>query len=306
MKALAIASRDAAPAVAQIPTPEPAAGEVRLGVEAASVNGFDLAVAAGHVWDVMPHEFPVVLGRDFVGTVDAVGADVTQVKVGDRVAGLIAGGLGAGGIGQYVIAAADSLVPVAAGLSSVDAAAVGLAAIAALDTIDAAGVTGDDTVLISGATGGVGLLAVQLAAARGATVIATARPGEPAELVSSLGAKHVVDYTGDVAAAVRAVEPDGVDKVVHAAGDPAALGTTLRAGGVLASLLGATAEQVGRDDVTVSAVMAHGTPEKLADLLAQAADGRLRVHVGATVPIERAGDALAAFSGTLGKVIVTA
>jgi len=52
--------------------------------------------------------------------------------------------------------------------------------------------------------------------------------------------------------------------------------------------------------------MAHGTPEKLADLLAQAADGRLRVHVGATVPIERAGDALAAFSGTLGKVIVTA
>ncbi|HEY5186501.1 MAG TPA: NADP-dependent oxidoreductase [Actinomycetes bacterium] len=305
MKALAIAGRDAAPAVAEIPTPEPATGEVRLRLEAASVNGFDLAVAAGYVWDVMPHEFPVVLGRDFVGTVDAVGADVTQVKVGDRVAGLIAGGLGAGGIGQSVVAAADSLVVVPAGLSSVDAAAVGLAGIAALDAVDAAGVTADDTVLVSGAAGGVGSLAVQLASARGAAVIATARPGEQADFVSSLGAKHVVDYAGDVAAAVREIEPDGVDKVVHAAGDPAALATTLRAGGVLSSLVGAAAEQLGRADVTVTAVMAHATPEKLADLLAQVADGRLQVHVGATVPIERAGDALSAFSGTLGKVIVT-
>jgi hypothetical protein len=75
---------------------------------------------------------------------------------------------------------------------------------------------------------------------------------------------------------------------------------------VLVSLVGATTEQVGRVDVTVISVMAHGTPEKLADLLAQVADGRLRVHVGSTVAIERAGDALTAFSGTLGKLIVTA
>lgn len=91
MKAFAITARDTQPAVQDVPQPEPAAGEVLVEVEAASVNGFDLSVAAGYVWDMIPHEFPVVPGRDRVGTVTAVGRGVDSIGVGDRVAAVIPG-----------------------------------------------------------------------------------------------------------------------------------------------------------------------------------------------------------------------
>src|ERR1700709_1473950 len=107
MKAYAITARDSAPAVQDLPDPQPAAGEVLVVVEAASVNGFDLSVAAGYVWDMIPHEFPVVLGRDFVGTIKAVGESVDNVAIGDRVAAVIPGmALGAGAIGERVAVAA--------------------------------------------------------------------------------------------------------------------------------------------------------------------------------------------------------
>src|SRR4051794_22125039 len=91
MKAYAITARDAQPTVTDLPTPEPGTGEVLVAVEAASVNGFDLSVAAGYVWDMIPHEFPVVLGRDLVGTITAVGDGVESFSIGDRVAGVIPG-----------------------------------------------------------------------------------------------------------------------------------------------------------------------------------------------------------------------
>src|SRR5436190_14580456 len=91
MKAYGISSRDAQPALTELPQPDLAAGEVLVEVEAASVNGFDVSVAAGYVWDILPHEFPVVLGRDLVGTVTVVGDGVDNVRVGDRVAGVIPG-----------------------------------------------------------------------------------------------------------------------------------------------------------------------------------------------------------------------
>ncbi len=87
MKAFAITARDTQPAVQDVPQPEPAAGEVLVEVEAASVNGFDLSVAAGYVWDMIPHEFPVVLGRDLVGTVTALGDGVDAEWLGRRVMG---------------------------------------------------------------------------------------------------------------------------------------------------------------------------------------------------------------------------
>jgi NADPH:quinone reductase-like Zn-dependent oxidoreductase len=307
MRALAVAGRGETPAVIDVAEPSPAPGEVRVSVEAASVNGFDLSVAAGRMWDAMPHEFPVVLGRDFVGTVDMLGAGVEGISVGDRVAGWIVGAsLGAGALAEYVATPAATVTAVPAGVSTADAAAVGLAATAAYDAIDALQVTGRDTVLVAGATGGVGSVAVQLAAGTGAAVIATARPGEEADFVLALGARHVVDYSGDLVAAVRDAAPEGVSRALHAAGDPGATAATVRAGGRLASMLGATTDQVGRDDITVTAVVAHVTAEKLADLLAQVADSRLRVRVALSVPLEQAPEALGAFrGGTLGKVLVT-
>jgi len=309
MKAFAITARDTQPAVQDIPQPEPAAGEVLVEVEAASVNGFDLSVAAGYVWDMISHEFPVVLGRDLVGTVTAVGDGVDGISVGDRVAGVIPGmALSSrnGTFTEYVAVPADAVTAVPADVDAQQAAVIGLAGVAAQDALQALNVQAGERVLISGATGGVGSIAVQLAAAAGATVIGTAQPGQEDEYVRSLGAAHTVDYTGDIAASVQAIAPQGVDKVLHAAGDAAALGATLKAGGTLASTRGASTDEVGREDVTVAPVMAAATAGKLATLLDQAAKGQIRVNVETAIPLERAPEAFAAFAdGTLGKVLIT-
>ena len=114
---------------------------------------------------MMPHEFPVILGRDFAGAVESVGRAWTSLQVGDRVAGVItAMSLGPGALAEKVLMTADSLVRVPDGVSAAQAAGAGLAAVAAHDLVAALDLSPDDVVLVSGATGGVGAFAVQLAA----------------------------------------------------------------------------------------------------------------------------------------------
>jgi NADPH:quinone reductase-like Zn-dependent oxidoreductase len=309
MKALTVAARDTQPSVQDLPQPEPAAGEVLVEVEAATVNGFDVSVAAGYVFDMLPHEFPILLGRDSVGTVAAVGDGVTGVLVGDRVAGVIPGvdlGPRTGTFGDYVVAPATAVTPVPDGVDPHAAAVLGLAGVAAHDAIQALSLEPGETVLISGATGGVGSIALQLAQEAGATVIATARPGAEEDYVRSLGANHSVDWSGDLSAAVRDVAGEGVDKALHVAGDAATIAALVRPGGVVASTVGATPETLGRDDITLASIMAAATAEKLAHLLDLVATGKVRVNIEAVIPLDRAQEALAVFAdGTLGKVLVT-
>jgi len=307
MRALAFRSRSDKLAVQDIPAVDAGPGQVQVAVEAASINGIDAAVAAGYLWDMLPAAFPVVLGRDMGGSVAAAGEGVTGFAPGDRVAGVITGmTLGAGTIAGLVTVDAGILTAQPAGVSSVQAAGAGLAAVTAHDLIAALALTEADVVLVSGATGGVGAYAVQMASAGGALVLATARPGEASDFVRSLGADAAIDYAGDLAAAVRAAAPEGVTAVVHAAGDVAALAALLNPGGRLVSALGATAEQAGRDDITVTGVMAVAEPEKLAALLASVAAGTLRVPVARTSPLDQATQALADFSGhKLGKLVIT-
>jgi NADPH:quinone reductase-like Zn-dependent oxidoreductase len=151
----------------------------------------------------------------------------------------------------------------------------------------------------------VGTVTLQLAAGTGATVIATARPDGEA-LVRGLGASGVVDYTGDLASAITSVAPGGVTAVGHAAGDAAVLGGLLRPGGRIASVIGATAEQVGRADVTVIPVHASPTQAKLRALLEAIAAGRLQVPVDRTFALADAAAALTAFGQhKRGKLIIT-
>ncbi|MEU7748106.1 NADP-dependent oxidoreductase [Nonomuraea sp. NPDC049158] len=293
-------------AATDLPVPEPGPGEVLVRVLASSVNGFDLGVLGGSLKGVYDYDFPVVLGKDFAGTVAAVGDGVTGLTPGEDVFGVVMRPtLGQGGYAEYVVVSPQyGLAKIPDGLDHTRAGVLGLAGTAALNAIDAVAPAAGETVLISGATGGVGAFAVQLAAACGARVIATARPGAEAAFVTGLGATWAVDHT-DLPAQVRAITPDGVDAALHLAGDGPAVAALLANGGRLASSLHYLPDEPGRD-IKATAVMADPSPATLARLAADAAEGRLRVPVARTYPLAETPRAIADFTaGAVGKLAVT-
>jgi len=303
MRVVVIAGQGATPELIELPTPQPGAGEVLVRVQASSVNGFDTAVAAGYLAGMMEHRYPVVLGKDFAGTVAAVGEGVTRFAVGDRVFGVVTKPfLGDGGFGEYVTVSDQIGITVLPdGVDVVDAGALGLAGTAAVDALDAVAPQPGETVLISGATGGVGAIAIQYAAAAGARVIATARPGAEADFVRGLGAAEVVDHAGDLPTQVRAISPDGVDAVLHLAGDGSALAGLLTGKGRLASTLGLGSDQ----HPAATAVMANASAATLDRLAADVAAGRLTVPIARTYALAEVPAAFGDFAGgTLGKLAI--
>jgi NADPH:quinone reductase-like Zn-dependent oxidoreductase len=309
MRAFAVAELPGTPAVSELNKPEPEPGELLVRVTASSVNGFDLWVLAGRLQGMMEHRYPLVLGRDFAGTVEAVGAGVADFAVGDSVFGVVNKAyLGTGSLAQYVsVPVATGVARLPEGVSVRDAGALGLTGAAAFDAFAALGPVGGKTVLVSGATGGVGALAVQLAAGRGANVIATAKPGPEADFLAGLTSEKIafVDYTGDVTAQVRALAPDGVDAVLHLAGDLDELTALVRDGGTVASLLAPPQAPEGRK-LRTAMVMADPTGATLSAVAAQVASGALVVPVTSVYPLEQGADAFAAFTaGALGKIAVS-
>lgn len=306
MRAVAIDDFGATPALGELPVPQPGPGEVLVRVNASSVNGFDGSVVAGHVRGMLEYRFPVVLGKDFAGTVVALGSGASRFHVGDHVFGVVmTPALGPGGWSEYVAVPEGFVAAVPPALELTAAGALGLAGAAALGAVDAVAPRRGETVLISGATGGVGALAVQLASARGATVLATARPGEEESFVRGLGADATVDYTGDLAMAVRARHPGGVPAALHFAGDPDALAGLVAPGGRLASTRGYTQDAAGDRPLTVTFIMANPDTATLERLAGEATAGRLRVPVQRTYALADAPQALADFDrGTLGKLVI--
>ncbi|WP_214412521.1 NADP-dependent oxidoreductase [Sphaerisporangium fuscum] len=291
---------------ADLPVPEPGSGEVLVRVLASSLNGFDLTVLGGYLKGMYEHDFPVVLGKDFAGTVAAVGPGVTGLRPGDDVFGVVMRPtLGQGGFAEYVAVSEQyGVAKIPDGLGHTRAGVLGLAGTAALNAIDAVAPAPGETVLISGATGGVGAFAIQLAAQRGARVIATARPGAEAAFVTGLGATWAVDHT-DLQAQVHAITPGGVDAALHLAGDGAAVAALLADGGRLASTVHYLPEETGRG-IKATAVMADPNPTTLAHLAAEAAEGRLRVPLARSYPLAEVSRAIADFTtGTVGKLAVT-
>jgi NADPH:quinone reductase-like Zn-dependent oxidoreductase len=231
---------------------------------------------------------------------------VEGFPAGDTVFGVVTKAhLGTGSMAEYVtVPAAIGVTRLPGEVSVRDAGALGLAGTAASDALAALGPVDGKTVLISGATGGVGALAVHLAAGRGARVIATARPGQEAEFVSGLTGAEIklVDWSGDVTGQVRAHAPDGVDAVLHFAGDLTELTALARDGGAVASVLGQPKAPEGRE-LRTAMIMANPTAETLSALAAKVASGTVTVPVTSIYSLEHAADAYAAFAaGTLGKI----
>lgn len=291
--------------------------QVLVRVAAASVNPLDWHELTGTPWIMrlqsgLRRPKVVGLGSDVAGTVEAVGSSVTHLAVGDAVFGAASGAFA-----ELACGSVRSLVPLPSGVSMVDGAAVAVAGVTALQALrDKGGLRPGQSVLIIGASGGVGTFAVQLAKLMGATVTGSCSTAN-VELVRSLGADRVVDYCAEDALAAgpfdliidnagaqsvrarrRALAPGGRCVVV---GGPK--GTVL---GPLAPMLRAVAlslfstrkfvpfmAKINRDDLTV--------------LAGHLADGTVRPVVGHTVRFHDAAEALSRVGTghTRGKVVVT-
>ncbi len=219
MKAFGLADKGAPAAVIEVPTPEPGPGEVRVKVRASSVNGFDVFVAKGMARGMMEHRYPVVIGKDHAGEIDALGEGVTGFAVGDEVIGIVPTEphLWRGAYAEFVAVPLDGFIVHKPGnLDFERAACLGLAALTAFHCVETVEASEGDVELVVGATGGVGAYTVQLAAARGAKVVASALPQDKT-WIRGLGADEIVDYSGDVVAAMRGRYPEGVDGLIVAA-----------------------------------------------------------------------------------------
>lgn len=309
MKALALTSFDHPPALVDVPDPTPGPGEVLVRVAAASVNAYDTFVAMGAMKDYLPYEFPAVLGGDVAGVVESVGEGVEGFAPGDRVFGMVGQkpAVHDGSFGERVAAKAASLAPIPEGVDDQAAGTLGVAGTTAVEAVNAVEPAAGDVVVVVGATGGVGSFAVQLAAARGAHVVASVRPGDE-EFVTGLGAAETIDYTGDLAEVVRERYPDGVAAVIDLVnrdpGEFAALVALVREGGRAASSVGAAGESARIGSVTVA--NASGNAGPLGELGAMVADGRIRAPIRRTYALDDAPQALQDFSNlhTVGKLVI--
>lgn len=217
MLAYALTSLESPPELLEVPQPALGEHDMLIRVQASSINPVDDLVATGFFRTVQEYRFPAVFGRDVCGVVEAVGDRVSRLRVGQTVWGFVKRSyIGDGTFAEYVSVPADYFVaPKPDGLPVIEAGAMGLASITALECLDVLGLSPGDTVFVNRATGGVGSFAVQIAAARRLRVIATARPGPAQTYIRNLGATDVVDWTdGGLATAVLAVAPGGVDGLV--------------------------------------------------------------------------------------------
>ena len=307
MKAVALTALETPPAVREdLPAPTPEPDQVLVRVRASSVNPADNSIASGMLKQMgIEYEFPVILGRDYAGVVEQVGADVTRYSAGDEVFGFVLHAnptVREGSWAELIVVPEDtSIAPAPTGVDAAVAGAAPVAGIAAMTAIDALAPSEGETLLVVGATGGVGSFAVQLAARAGATIVAPALPDDGAYL-RELGVSELLPRDGDLAATTGERHPEGFDAVLDLVNyAPDVPATLVKDGGRIASPTGAAGEGPGR-----TMVMAAPTPENLQRVGGMLADGTLRVPVQATYDLGEAPDALTALatSHTQGKLAI--
>jgi NADPH:quinone reductase-like Zn-dependent oxidoreductase len=305
--------------VADVPVPRPGPGQIQVRISAASLNPTDIRLPGGEYRDALHLEFPHVPGNDFAGTVTEVGLGVTVFRVGDEVFGeavpramrAVASAtrpsLSTGSLAEYAVFEADTplIARRPAGLSAVDAAALATSGLTALAMIGTAEVKPDETVLVVGATGGVGTAVVPLLAAGGARVIATSTAAD-ADILRDLGAAEVIGYA-------ETDYPSGVDTAFNLTlpGERlTGLARSIRPGGRLVTVVypPPRPEQVGREDVDVRFVLdlggKFGGMHEVGEL---ARDGRLPATISRRYTLDEGPQACVDLvrTHTVGKLVVT-
>jgi NADPH:quinone reductase-like Zn-dependent oxidoreductase len=267
-------------ALESVPRPELKANEVLVEVYFAGVNPIDWKIRAGYLKDFMPVPLPFIPGIDFSGIVEEVGSDVKNLKKGQAVFGIAKGAYA-----EYAIAAAEDVVPKPDELSFELAATVPVGALTAWKALEDGGVKSGQTVLIQGASGGVGMFAVQFARILGAKAIGTASSDNLA-YVKALGAEKVVDYKkGPLASEVK-----GVDAVIDTVGGEALEGaySLLKKGGTLVTVAGQVAQEKAKEFGVKALGSGRGPTSLLGHIAELLANKSVRSEVGRVFPLAEA------------------
>jgi len=271
-----------------LPVPRPKRNEVLIRLDAAGIGVWDPFVREGGL-EPGKRGFPFVIGNDGAGNVVAIGSEVTRVKVGDRV---YAYSMKGGFYAEYVAVSEAHVAPVPAGLKSDEAGALGADGITALRGLeDHLRVKSGETLMIFGASGGIGHLAVQLAKRMGARVLAVASGADGVELVRRLGADVAVDgQQDDVARAAKEFAPDGLDLalvLVGGKGLSEAL-ALVKKGGRIAHPNGVEAKLHGRRGVKVIGYDGTPSPEAFERLNRLIGTRPFHVELGRTYSLDEA------------------
>jgi NADPH:quinone reductase-like Zn-dependent oxidoreductase len=295
--------------VAEVERPEPIPTEVLVSQRAAGVNPVDWKVRSGNSYRAILGPPPVILGWDVAGVVEEVGGGVTRFAPGDRVFGMPWFPRAARAYAEYVTSPSRQLARIPDRMSFEEAGGLPLAGLTAWQALVETGAVGaGDRVLVHAGAGGVGHLAVQIAKARGAEVIATARARNH-DFLAALGVDEAIDYTeADFADAVS-----GVDVVLDLiGGEDYGLRSlaTLREGGLLIVAPGGVFDAVGaaarEQGKRVTSILVEPDRAGLEALAAFHAEGRLRVEVAERIPFADARGAheLSEAGGLRGKLVL--
>jgi NADPH:quinone reductase-like Zn-dependent oxidoreductase len=280
------------------PIPMPAAGEVLVKTIAVSVNPIDWKLRRGDLREMMPLEFPAILGRDLSGEVVALGEGVDGLKVGEHVFGLVNRTYA-----EYVVCKLEELARIPKGLDSIDAAALPLILLTGAQVIEVGiGPRPGEIILITGAIGSVGRTAVHVAKQHGAHVIAGVRAGQRAE-AEHLGADRVIAL-GDMSEVGSLPELDAVaDMVGHDTIDR--ILPHIRKNGVLATVLGPPSSAKGRE-LRVVPVWAQIDSVRLEELGKEVARGLFSIPIGKRLKLSQIREAQQlAEKGGIGKIVLT-
>ncbi len=286
-------------ALAEVPMPSPAAGQLLVGVRAAGVNPVDVKTRNGRLRDFMPLDLPAVLGREVSGVVEAVGPQVTGFAPGDEVFGSTP----MAGFAEYALLDADVTAHKPPEVSFTVAAVLPIASVTAYNALAQLQLGAADVVVVTGAAGGVGVAAVQLLRDRGVRVIGTA--SEPKHVfLEKLGAEPVA-YGEGVRERIEALAPSGITAIIDTVGSVALSDVApLLADSSRIVEVAETAVAAEFGGLVVNRDRPSATLIELAELVVR---GVLDPYVTATYPLERAADALAHVETghVTGKVVIT-
>jgi NADPH2:quinone reductase len=284
--------------------PEPGAGpgEIRLSMRAAGIGPWDVKAMQGRFPGV---QLPYLVGFEFAGVVDQVGEGVTDFTAGDEVYGT---DWKAGSFAEYRVTAAGMAARKPGRLTFEEAVALPVAGTTALEgLIERLAVGPGDSVLVTGASGGVGTIAVQVAHDAGATVVAVCS-AENFDYARALGADSTFDYHDEGwPEAVRQAHPGGVDKLFDIAGGKALeqAFAAVKDGGQAVGIVYGPLDH-GPRGISFERFSAGSGPARLQTVATMADEGRLRVELAAELPLEHAREALERVAGghTRGKVVL--